>query len=234
MKKSFPGFPKDLFKFLRELSKNNNRVWFNENKTRYLSNVVDPVSEFIMAIAPRLKNISDCYIADPRPHGGSMFRIYRDARFSKDKTPYKENVGCHFRHMAGKDAHAPGFYVHMQSKKVFFGGGVWRPPNPVLDNIRVAIVENPQQWGKIIKNKTFLKRMGGINGDKLKRPPRGYQADHAFIEDLKRKSFFAMQMAGEDLALTPKFITEVERAFTTISPMIQFITDAMDLPYSKR
>ncbi len=128
----FSGFPKELFTFLDQLAANNNREWFKDNKERYYDVVVDPVCDFIEAMEPRLHVISRHFVADSRPHGGSMFRIYRDTRFSKDKRPYKENVGCQFRHEAGKDAHAPGFYVHLGRDEIFYGGGLWLPSNPVL------------------------------------------------------------------------------------------------------
>ncbi|WP_434111361.1 TIGR02453 family protein [Methylocaldum sp. GT1TLB] len=113
-KNRFVGFPEDLFRFLEELSMNNNREWFTANKRRYQTSVVAPVSDFIQAMGERLNRISPHFTADPRPNGGSMFRIYRDTRFSHDKRPYKENVGCHFRHVTGKSAHALGFYLHLQ------------------------------------------------------------------------------------------------------------------------
>jgi len=109
----FKGFPQGLFSFFEELKINNNRAWFNDNKARYYDTVVNPITEFIVCMGPRLKKISGHYVADPKPHGGSMFRIYRDTRFAKDKTPYKTHAAVHFRHEAGKNAHAPGFYVHI-------------------------------------------------------------------------------------------------------------------------
>lgn len=231
MQGSFPGFPGDLFNFLIELADNNNRSWFDANRERYRAVVADPVCDFIEAMEPRLRRVSARYIADPRPQGGSMFRIYRDTRFSKDKRPYKQNVGCQFRHEAGKDAHAPGFYVHIAPDEIFFGGGVWRPPNPVLAKIRDAIVEQPDRWRRITTNKTFKKRFGGVRGDGLKRPPSGYDADHPHIEDLKRKTFFAMQPATRELAMSPEFIAEVSRAFKTASPLMEFLTTSLELPY---
>jgi len=234
MNTTFHGFPKELFNFLRDLGKNNNRQWFQDNKQRYREWVVNPVCDFIAAMAPRLKKISDCYVADPRPHGGSMFRIYRDTRFSKDKKPYKENVGCHFRHMAGKDAHAPGFYVHLETSGVFFGGGIWVPPNPVLDKIRRAIVEDPQSWARVINNKSFKQRFGGIAGDGLKRPPRGYTAEHVFVEDLKRKSFYAIQHGSVSSATDKSFVAEVDHAFRTTTQLMKFLTEAVELPFARK
>ncbi|WP_455206463.1 DUF2461 domain-containing protein [Kaarinaea lacus] len=233
MPTAFDGFPKDLFKFLQELAKNNNREWFHANKARYRETIVEPMSEFIQAMGYRFDKMAIRFVADPRPHGGSMFRIYRDTRFSKDKRPYKQHVACHFRHEAGKDAHAPGFYVHLEPGAVFFGGGVWMPPNPVLEKIRNTIVENPNAWKRIITNTTFKKRFGGIEGDSLQRVPRGFDKDHPFADDLKRKSFFVTQDIDPALAMTPKFISEVERAFKTASPFMKYLLFAMGLPFER-
>jgi len=233
MSTQFSGFPKELFTFMRQLAKNNNREWFHANKTRYHEFIVEPMSDFIQAMAYRFDKMAIRFVADPRPHGGSMFRIYRDTRFSKDKRPYKQHVSCHFRHEAGKDAHAPGFYVHLEPGSVFFGGGIWMPPNPVLENIRNTIVENPNAWKRIISNATFKKRFGGVEGDGLKRPPRGFDKEHPFVEDLKRKSFFVIQDVDPALAMTPQFIQEVERAFKTASPLMKYLLFANGLPFER-
>ena len=232
MDDKFPGFSKDLYKFLTELKNNNNRDWFNENKDRYLNSVANPMCRFVAAMGPRLEKISKYYVADPRRHGGSMFRIYRDARFSKDKRPYKEHVGCQFRHVAGKDAHAPGFYVHFEPHNIRVGGGVWMPPSEVLFKIRSAIAEKPDEWKKITHNKTFKTRFEDIRGDQLIRPPRGFDKEHPMLDDIRRKSFFVMQPIDDKLTLTPKFILEVERIFKTASPMMEFLTKAVELKYN--
>jgi uncharacterized protein (TIGR02453 family) len=148
----FQGFPKDFFNFFEELKNNNNRDWFNANKGRYRETVVEPMCEFISAIGPRLHAISPYYTADPRPHGGSMFRIYRDTRFSKDKTPYKTHAACHFRHQAGRDAHVPGFYVHIATDGISLGAGIWRPPSKQLGQIREFIADNPSAWEKLVRS----------------------------------------------------------------------------------
>lgn len=231
MSSQFSGFPVEMFQFLRELRRNNNRDWFAENKPLYREDVVKPVQDFIIAMAPRLQKISARYIADARTNGGSMFRIYRDTRFSKNKLPYKSNAGCHFRHEAGRDAHAPGFYVHLEPDQVFFGGGVWMPPGPVLLKIRERMATDPEAWNHLVENKTFKKRFGEVKGDRLKRPPRGFDKDLALIEDMKLKSFFVVQHIDESLALKPDFINEVERAFRAATPLMQFVTRALDLPF---
>jgi len=228
--KEFNGFPTDLFGFFEDLRKNNNRIWFNENKNRYHESVVNPISEFIVCIAPRLRKISRHYKADPRPHGGSMFRIYRDTRFSTDKTPYKTHTAVQFRHEAGKNAHAPGFYVHLAPDSLYFGGGVWTPPSPHLSKIRDYIADNARAWARIANAKK-VRDVGGISGDSLQRPPRGYDAEHIHIEDLKRKSFYVMTTADASAALKPGFIDQVIEAFRRAAPLNRFITGALDLPF---
>ena len=227
----FTGFPEDLFTFLDELSRNNNREWFTANKDRYQNSVVSPVMDFILAMGVRLRKISESFVADTRINGGSMFRIYRDTRFSKDKRPYKENVGCQFRHADGKSAHAPGFYVHLQPGDVFVGGGIWAPPNPVLDKIRTAIVDFPGNWEKVQGSVQAKKGLYSIEGEQLKRPPRGYDADLRFIEDIKRKSFFVMRDVEPSLVMKPEFIDVTEKAFISAAPLVEFITRAMGLPF---
>jgi len=233
MPSSFTGFPKDLFTFLKQLAKHNNREWFHDHKVRYKESIVEPMCEFISAMGERFEKQGLRFIADARPHGGSMFRIYRDTRFSNDKRPYKTHAACHFRHEAGKDAHAPGFYVHLEPGAVFFGGGIWMPPNPILDQIRHTIVENPTAWKRIIGNATFKKRFGEIQGDGLKRVPAGYDKEHPFAEDLKRKSFFVMQDGTEKLAQSPQFIQQVDQAFKTAGPLMKYLLFSLGLPFDR-
>jgi len=226
----FKGFPKDFFAFFNELKNNNNRDWFNANKQRYLESVVEPMGEYISSMAPHLESISPHYTADPRAHGGSMFRIYRDTRFSKDKTPYKTHAACHFRHRAGRDAHAPGFYLHIETDGISIGGGIWRPPAKQLGQIREFIADNPAAWDKLIRA-PGTKRMGGVQGDSLQRPPRGYAPDAKHIEDLKRKSFYLMTGVDKEVALSSALVTKSTRIFRTAAKLNHFICDALELPF---
>ena len=230
MSKKFIAFEPSLFEFLRDLAKNNNRDWFQKNKPRYQQQVVAQVSDFIEAMQPRLEKISNAINVDPRPHGGSMFRIYRDARFSKDKRPYKENVGCHFRHRAGKDAHAPGYYIHLEPGNVFLGGGVWMPPSDILTKIREAIAANPKRWLSL-RNSKKIAAYGGIQGDGLKNPPRGFDKDHPCIEDLKRKSLFVMHRVDESDVFDASFLPLVAKVYKDIAPLMEFLTVAVGLPF---
>jgi uncharacterized protein (TIGR02453 family) len=223
-------FSPPLFAFLRQLAANNNREWFAANKARYESDVRDPMLRFIRDFAPRLAQISDCFVADPRPTGGSLFRIYRDTRFAKDKTPYKTHVAAHFRHEVGKDVHAPGFYLHLEPNEVFVGAGIWHPDTAALTKLRRAIVAAPARWSAIVGNAKF-KRDGELGGDTLKRPPAGVPADHPLIEDLKRKDFVWSVTFAEKDACSPKFIERYAAACATAAPLVQFLTRALGLPW---
>ncbi len=222
-------FTPKFFEFYRALEKNNNRDWFNEHKSDYRQAVVEPMCEFIEAMAPRLRKISPHFVADSRPHGGSMFRIYRDVRFSKDKRPYKLHAACQFRHELGKDAHTVGFYVHVSTEEAVFGGGIWLPPADELLKIRNTIVDNPHAWRKIKTSRTVKKYFGGIGGDGLQRPPRGFDAAHEHIEDLKRKSFFLMRREPPAIILDDGFVREVEKTFKAAMPLMEYIGYAQDI-----
>lgn len=228
---TFKGLPKDFFAFFKELAKNNERAWFEENKQRYKDSVVAPLSDFMTAMAPRVAKISKHIVVDPRPNGGSMFRIYRDVRFAKDKRPYKENAGVHFRHAQGKDAHAPGFYMHFSPDEVFFGGGLWMPEADALNKVRHAIADKPAAWKKVVTDKAFAKTFKGVEGDSLARPPKGFDAEHPYINDIKRKSFFAMYESAPKVAQSAALVDQIDETFRSAKPLMKFLCDAVAAPF---
>src|ERR1039458_5860760 len=144
-------FQPDLFQFLRQLKRHNNREWFAKNKERYQQVVVEPAMAFISGFALPLAKLTPRFVADARPTRGSLFRIYRDTRFATDKTPYKTHIGIHFSHESGKDAHAPVFYLHMEPDGCFAAAGVWHPDNRALTKIRTSIVGQTEQGKKVIR-----------------------------------------------------------------------------------
>ncbi|MDJ0777696.1 MAG: DUF2461 domain-containing protein [Gammaproteobacteria bacterium] len=222
-------FTPKFFEFYRALARNNNRDWFNAHKADYRQAVVEPMCAFIDEMAPRLRKISPHFVADSRPHGGSMFRIYRDVRFSKDKSPYKLHAACQFRHELGRDAHTVGFYVHLSTAEAVFGGGIWLPPAAELLKIRNTIADNPHAWRDIKNSRMVKKYFGGIGGDGLKRPPRGFAADHEHIDDIKRKSFFLMRREAPEVILRDSFVREVEKTFSAAMPLMEYIGYAQDI-----
>lgn len=218
----------ELFQFLRELASNNNKEWFTDNKTRFRDVVQRPMLGFIETMAPWLAAHAPAFLADTRLNGGSLFRIYRDTRFSADKSPYKTNVGCNFRHRIGKDVHAPGFYVHIAPGEIFFGGGIWVPPTPALNEIRDAIVDAPGHWNEIRNAPPFKAQFGDLGDcEMLKNAPRGYSADCPHAEDLRRKSLYAFATCTEDQVCHPDFPDRVMAAFSALVPMMKFTTDAL-------
>ena len=225
-----PHFTPALFTFLRELRENNNREWFQANKARYEADVRDPLLRFIADFALPLHELSVHFVADPRPVGGSLFRIYRDVRFSKDKSPYKTQAAAHFRHERGKDVHAPGFYLHLEPDDVFAGAGIWHPDTKSLTKIRDAIVANPAGWQRLTSDGEFRRRWQ-LGGDSLKRTPKGFDPSHPLIEDLRRKDFVTATSFTEEDARAPDFMGQLAQAYRTTAPVVEFLTNSLGLPY---
>lgn len=218
-------FTDELFRFLKQLKRNNKREWFQANKARYEAVVRDPCLRFISALGGPMQRISPWLVADPHPTRGSMFRIYRDTRFSADKSPYKNHVGMSFPHRGTKQrVHLPGFYLHLEPGSCFAAAGCWHPDNPTVTRIRSAIAARPEEWRKAV---------GGLEleGDALSRPPRGFPCDHPLVEDLKRKDFIASVEFSETQVCRPRFMAEFLAASRKLSPLVGFLSQALGLPY---
>lgn len=223
-------FTKATFKFLDELSANNNRAWFETNKPRYESLVREPALDFIEAMDPVLKTFAPNFRAEPRKMGGSLMRVFRDTRFSRDKTPYKTNIGIQFRHALGKDIHAPGFYVHIATDECFFAVGCWHPESDALGKIRDHIVQKPEKWFSARDDRKFAAQWD-LWGDSLTRPPRSYAADHPAIEDIKRKDFVALASLSTAEVTGPGLVKLAGKRFTASVPYMAFLCEALEVPY---
>lgn len=228
---AFTAFDKDLLAFLRDLRENNNRAWFQRNKDRYEESVREPMLAFIEVIGPKLATISPHIVADPRKVGGSLFRINRDTRFSSDKRPYKENVAAQFRHAAGKNVHAPGFYIHIDPGEVRLGTGIWQPETQALAKIREAIDRDGSAWKQATRGKAFRDCYGELAGDSLKRAPRGFDADHPLVEDLKRKDFVAFRALTPSVITKRGFLDEAVKTYAASKGLMKFLCDALGLPF---
>jgi uncharacterized protein (TIGR02453 family) len=226
----FQQFDLALFKFLRQLARNNNRPWFLENKHRYERDVLEPSLGFIRAFQPRLRKISEFFVASDRRVGGSLMRIYRDTRFWGKDEPYKTNVGIQFRHEFGKDIHAPGFYLHLEPGMCFLAVGLWRPDSTSLRNVRQAIVEKTVRWRRARDDKKFRK-LFALEGGSLKKGPVGFPCDHPCMEDLKRTDFIAVGDLSEKEAVQKNLIDKVDRAFAAAKPFMRFLCDALRVPF---
>ncbi len=230
MNATAPSLDAELFEFLRDLRRNNRRDWFQKHKDRYEEHVKHPALQFISDFGPRLRKISPNFTADPRPSGGSLFRIYRDVRFSRDKSPYKTSVGIQFRHKQCKDVHTPGFYLHLEPDACFAGLGIWRPDSKALAGIRAFIADDPTRWKRTVGAKRFRQELE-LGGESLKRAPKGYDPDHPLIEDLKRKDFIAASEISEATVTAPGFLDEYARICRTGAPFVRYLCDATGIPF---
>jgi len=224
------SFGPELFAFLRELKASNTREWFAASKERYEEEVRGPALDFVADFAPRLGRISPHFVADPRPVGGSLFRIHRDTRFSRDKSPYKTYTGVQFRHELGRDAHAPGFYLHLEPDACFAGAGVWHPDGTALARIREAIVADPDAWRAAVGGKRFRERVR-LGGDSLKRAPAGFDPEHELIEDLKRKDFICFRTYADGEVTAAGFLDAFARICSDAVPLVRFLCGALDAPF---
>ena len=218
-----------LFGFLGELEDNNNREWFQAHKGRYEEQVKGPLLAFIGGFDDHLRRISAHFVADPRPVGGSLFRIYRDVRFSKDKSPYKTAAGIHFRHERAKDVHAPGYYLHLETAACFAACGLWMPATAQAQQVRAAVDGDQLGW----RAARQAAQAGGfaLDGNSLKRPPRGYTADHPLIEDLKRKDFTVTTVLDQQTITAEEFPARLEELWSHTTPFMRFVTEALSLPF---
>lgn len=223
-------FAPAFFEFFEELSRNNNREWFQQNRDRYERDVREPMLHFIGDFAPQLRKIARNFDADPRPLGGSMMRIYRNLRFSRDKTPYRTNAAAAFGHRAGGFGASPAFYISLSPAEAYAGVGMYHPEPPTLDKVRRAIVARPAQWKKVIGDKKFLKRFD-VTGDKLTRPPRGYDPEHPLIDDIKRKDFIAGAQFTRAEVCSARFLALYIDVCKASAPFMRFLTEAVGLKW---
>lgn len=224
------AFSAETIVFLQQLKLNNNRDWFHEHKPRYESDVLDPALRFIQSMHDPLQEIAPHFTAIPKRMGGSLMRVYRDTRFSKNKTPYKTNVGIQFRHEQARDVHSPGFYVHIDPDEVFIGAGMWRPDADSLGRIRHRISDKQAEWQRVCSEPGFGRNFR-LGGESLVRPPRGFDKEHPLIEDLKRKDFIAIKELKVADALGAGFQRGVETAFRHASPYMAFLCKAVGIPF---
>lgn len=230
MSDGFRGFGPELAVFLEDLGDNNERDWFNAHRERYEGSVREPARAFIRTMVPALAAVSPHFRADDRKQGGSLMRVHRDTRFSRDKTPYKTNVGIQFRHALGRDVHAPGFYVHLEPGGAFLAAGVWRPDSGVLTMIRARIHEEPDTWRRV-RDAAAFRASFRLGGESLKTTPRGFAKDHPLAEDLRRKDFIAIHELALTDALGPDFPDIAAARMRDASALVRFLCEAIDVPF---
>lgn len=211
--------------FLKKLEKNNNKAWFDKNRDTYEAAKAD-FETFVDAIKKQLAKIEPA-LADQKPKD-MIFRIFRDVRFSKDKTPYKAHFGAYFSR-AGRKSPDAGYYLHIQpGNKNFVAGGLWMPEGPLLKATRQEIDYNLEEFNSILNKAAFKKLYKSLEGEKLKTLPQGYTADNPAIEYLKMKSFIVSTKLEDKDLLTKTAVSKIFAAFNTMQPLVNFLNRAID------
>ena len=224
-------FSEQLIDFLVELAGHNDREWFNAHKDDYEHVLREPAREYIRQVSGPLADLSPHILASDRKQGGSLMRIHRDVRFSRDKSPYKTNVGIQFRHEAGKDVHAPGYYIHIAMDDCFIGAGSWMPDRDALLAYRRSISEHPRDWLAIKELADSDDWQLEGHQDSLKRPPRGFSADDPMIEDIKRKRFIVTHLLEIEDIVAPDFVDYTIERFRESREWMAFLAKAIGLPF---
>ncbi len=223
-------FNNELFKFLADLKDHNDKEWFAEHKARYIDHVREPSRAFIRAVTPEIQSISHCYAGDDRVNGGSLFRIYRDTRFSNDKTPYKSWVGMRFRHERARQATAPAFYLHLSNDQCFIGAGCWHPEKEALLSIRQFLLNNPNAW-QLNKDQVAQDDDLTFGGASLIRMPRGFDPEHPLAEDIKRKDFVVIHEFNKSRATQEGFLDYYISMCRKLAPFVDYLCAALDLEF---
>jgi uncharacterized protein (TIGR02453 family) len=221
----FEGFPRKGLAFLRSLKRNNNRLWFEKHKADYEQYVKLPMLSLISDLQGPFRAFAPEYDLSPKR---SIFRIYRDVRFSKDKQPYKTNVAAHFV-LRGKPkgVSGSGYYLHIEPGEVYLGAGIYMPESDQLKKIRRAIADNADTFLAIVSNREFKRMFGTLEGEKLVRVPSGYPPEHPMADHLRYKNFFVGISWPESKCLSARFARDAVKVFERATPLVAFLNHAM-------
>ncbi len=221
----FEGFPPEGIRFLRSLKRNNRREWFERHRDEYESLVRAPMLSLIAALQPHFAQFAPEFDLNPKR---AVFRIYRDIRFSTDKTPYKTHIAAHFV-LRGKPKGiaGSGYYLQIEPGEVFIGGGIYIPDSDQLKKIRRAIAGRGDAFTAIVTAPTFKRMFGRLEGERLKRIPAGFDETHPMAEWLKFKQFFAGASWPDRVCQSPACVTRLARACETLAPLVRFLNDAI-------
>jgi uncharacterized protein (TIGR02453 family) len=227
----FPGFPKEGIAFLRSLAKNNNREWFQERKPVFDRSVKAPMEQMVEAINAQLVKFAPLYITEPKK---AVYRIYRDTRFSKDKTPYKTHIAASLTR-AGMEKHiSAGYYFSVAADQIEVAGGIYMPGPDQLRLIREHLSDNHAELLKILENKSLRQLMGELYGEKMTRMPKGFAPDHPAGGYLRCKHWVLYDTRLDPaLATTPKLVTEIVSRFKAMTSFVEFFNRPLTAKRSK-
>lgn len=215
-----PRFTPETLAFLRRLARHNDREWFREHRADYEEHVKGPMVALIDALAVDLPRIAPDLTANPKT---SLYRIHRDTRFSANKAPYKTHVAAIFPHRALPKHEGAGLYVHVETGRVFIGGGLYRPQPRQLQRLREHLAAHGDRLRKLTAAPAFRRNFGEMSGERLKRTPRGFPADHPAGDLLRLKQFLAGCERPPEFATGPRFYSSLLRLFGHLAPLIDFL-----------
>jgi uncharacterized protein (TIGR02453 family) len=219
-----PAFTPDTLRFLRALKRNNRREWFQARKDQYEAHVRTPMLAIIERLAVDLRRVAPEVVVDPKT---SMYRIYRDTRFSDDKSPYKTHVAAVFPWRGLPKHEGAGLYFHVAPTEVWIGGGMYAPPTPQLQAVREHIAANPNRLRSIVESASFRKTIGALDGERLQRVPRGFAKDHPAADFLRYRQFLAGVEHPGELAAQPRFYGTVVKTFEVVAPLLRFLNEPL-------
>ena len=220
MESPFPGFPPEALAFLRNLKRNNNREWFQRNKEVYETRLKQPMIELVEAVGGAIQGFAPELNTDPKR---AMFRIYRDTRFSADKTPYKTQAGVHFTPRRLQKQTYAGLYFHISPEEVLVAGGIYMPGPAELRTMRAYIANHGDELRSILRNPRLRRFYGGLQGDQATRPPRGYPTDHPYLALLKYKQYCVWTEMPAALARTPELFGTIIKGFLAALPLVRYL-----------
>ncbi len=224
-------FTADSLKFLRGLARHNERDWFLAHKADYEKHVRAPFQRLLTDLQPAVAAISPYYRSEPKTVGGSMFRIQRDTRFASDKAPYKPWQGARIYHERRKQVAAPSFYLHLQPGASFIGAGLWHPETHTQRRVRQFIFDNPGAWARVAHDKKLRRRFDLASSDMLVRPPSGFPADFAYIDDLRHRNFALTTALDNDVITSATLLKTVEKDLIRLAPFVDYLCAALDLEF---
>jgi uncharacterized protein (TIGR02453 family) len=222
--KTAPTFPPDAVRFLRALKRHNTREWFQPRKDEYEAVVRAPMQAVVERLAVDMRAFAPEVVVDPKK---AIFRIYRDTRFSDDKTPYKTNIAASFGWRGLPRHEGAGLYFQLSHEDVWIGGGMYSPPTPVMLRVREHIATNHRRMRSIVESAAFKRVVGGLEGEKLQKAPRGFPKDHAAVDLLKFRQFLAGRELPPAIASTAKFYPALVDTFRVIVPLIRFLNEPL-------
>jgi uncharacterized protein (TIGR02453 family) len=216
----FEGFPPETLRFLRQLKRNNNREWLLAHKDVYELKVKAPMTDLVLALGDELQPSAPEFVFDPKR---AIYRIYRDIRFSADKSPYKTHVAAIFIPRGVPKKTGACLYFHIEPEQVMIAGGVYMPDSSTLRALRRHIAEHWSELQAITRQRNFKKMLGDLQGERLTRPPSGFAANHPAIETLKQKQFYVSKTEPAELAQEPKLFKRLVTLFSAMLPLVRFL-----------